>query len=99
MSTPTFRDLIGRWPSLSAFADDLGVTIHAAKQMRSRDSIAAEHWTRMVEAAKERRIRGINPTVLAAIRTGKKAKANHASGKPRPTQQKPAVTRPERRAA
>ena len=80
MSTPTFRDLIGRWPSLSEFAADLGVSLPAAKQMRARSSIAPEHWTTMVDAAKQRRIRGITTTLLAKLRLEGKLRPTPAEG-------------------
>ncbi len=38
------RDLIDSWPSLSAFAQDAGVTYGAAKQMRRRKSIPGDLW-------------------------------------------------------
>lgn len=68
MSNTTFRGLIAKWPSLAHFAADLDITENAAKQMRTRDSIAPEHWPKMAEAAKARRIRGVTLDLLAQLR-------------------------------
>jgi hypothetical protein len=62
----THSELINLWPSLREFADDLGVLYGTAKAMRRRGKVPAEHWLRMVEAAKERGIDGVSLEVLAA---------------------------------
>lgn len=55
----TFRDIISKWPSISDFAEDIGVEENTAKQMRTRNSVNGKYWTPMVKAAKAR---GINLT-------------------------------------
>lgn len=60
----TFADLIGSWPrgsvngrqltSIATFAKDVGVAYSHAQIMRYRNSISADHWPRVVNAAKKR---------------------------------------------
>jgi len=66
----TFRDVIDRWPSLQAFADDLGVAYVTAQVMRHRNSISSRRWQRVVECAVVRGIEGVSYEVLAAIKAG-----------------------------
>lgn len=49
----TFRSLIEHLGGVKAFADKLGVGEFAAKKMRDRNSVAVEHWPRLVMVAKE----------------------------------------------
>lgn len=50
----SFRDIISRWPSISDFADDIGVEENTAKQMRTRNSVNARYWLAMVEGGRKR---------------------------------------------
>lgn len=59
------RDIIDRWPSVKALADDLGIPYVNVNMMRQRNSISVRHWERVVEAAKARGIRGVNMVLLA----------------------------------
>lgn len=63
----TFRDVIDCWPSLGAFASDVGLSYEAAKQMRRRDSISGRHFINVAHAAAHRGIRGASVPDLAAI--------------------------------
>lgn len=59
-NTPTtISDLIGRWPTIQAFADDIEVGLEAASAMKKRNRIASHHWTRVMSAAENRGIPGI----------------------------------------
>jgi predicted GNAT superfamily acetyltransferase len=60
------RDIIDRWPSTRAFAEDIGVSYNSANLMRHRRNIHFRHWERVVEAAKARNIRGINLKLLSS---------------------------------
>jgi acid phosphatase class B len=60
------RDIIDRWPSTRAFAEDLGLPYVNVNMMRQRRSINVRHWDRVIEAAKERGIRGISLKLLAS---------------------------------
>ena len=53
----TFRDIISKWPSVSDFADDIGVEENTAKQMRTRNSVNGKYWLPMVRAAEKRGIK------------------------------------------
>lgn len=65
----TFREVIDLWPSISAFAADIGVSYVTAQVMRHRNSIAAKHWRSVVESAEER---GLDVTyeLLASLKAG-----------------------------
>ena len=63
----THAHLISLWPSLSAFAEDIGVSYNTAKAMRRRGSVPAEYWTLMVSAAAERGLDGVTLDRLAEI--------------------------------
>jgi hypothetical protein len=52
----TFRDLIACWPTIVAFAEDIGVGYEAARKMKDRCRIDQGHWVALLEAAKSRRI-------------------------------------------
>jgi acid phosphatase class B len=60
------RDIIDRWPSTRAFAEDIGVPYVNVNMMRQRRNIHFRHWDRVVEAAKERGIRGITLKLIAS---------------------------------
>jgi hypothetical protein len=66
----TFRDIISKWPSVSDFADDIGVEENTAKQMRTRNSVNAKYWTSMVTAAQKRGIKLSYEQLSAAYREG-----------------------------
>lgn len=67
MSTYRF---VNRWPSLSAFATDIGVEYETAKGIDYRERhglgiIPDRYWLRAVSGAKKRQIRGVTLTSLA----------------------------------
>lgn len=66
----SFRDIIELWPSIGAFADDIGVKYVTAQVMKHRDSIDADHWVAVVDAAKKRGHAGITYELLARLRIG-----------------------------
>lgn len=59
--------IINLWPSLSAFAGDIGVPYVTAKAMRRRGSIPAPYWLRVVARAAERNIEGVTLERLAQL--------------------------------
>lgn len=63
----SFRDAIARWPSISDFAEDIGVSENTAKQMRTRNSIPAPYWLNAASAAKRREIDGVSIETFAAL--------------------------------
>jgi hypothetical protein len=58
--------LIDRWPSIADFANDVGCSYEAARQMRRRNSMPSAYWLRAVEAAKARAIADVSLEALAA---------------------------------
>lgn len=66
--TPLFMshaEIINRWPSLSAFAEDLSVSYGTAKAMRRRGGIPDRYWLTAVEAADRRGLDGVTLEGLA----------------------------------
>ena len=68
----TYADIIDRWPSLRAFADDIGVPYGTAQLMRHRNGIAPRHWRRLEAAAQRRGISGVTVQLLSEIAEGDK---------------------------
>ena len=62
------KSLIDAWPTIGAFADDLGCGYEAARQMRRRNSIAPEHWPQVVAASERRGLVGVDLSWLAQKR-------------------------------
>lgn len=66
MKAPSSIDeLISRWPSIGAFADEIGCGYEAARQMRMRGSIAPKHWPNVVQASENRGVTGVTYEWLA----------------------------------
>ncbi len=63
----THADIINRWPTLTAFAEDIGVTYVTAKAMRRRGSIPSGYWVRVITAAQAREIEDVTFKVLAEL--------------------------------
>lgn len=61
----THANMINLWPSLSAFAADLGIQYGTAKAIRRRNSIPAEYWLLAVAKADGRGIAGVSLDALA----------------------------------
>lgn len=55
----SISDLIDRWETIGAFADDIGCGYEAARAMRARNSIAPEHWPRVIAACGAKGIPGV----------------------------------------
>ncbi|OMQ42039.1 hypothetical protein BKP54_25175 [Ensifer sp. 1H6] len=62
----THTDIINKWPSLSDFADDLGIQYGTAKAMRRRGAIPSEYWITATTAADARKLGGVTLEALAA---------------------------------
>lgn len=65
----SIASLIDEWKTIAEFATDVGCGYEAARQMRRRDSIAPEHWTRVIAASKAKGIVGVSYEWLAAQRS------------------------------
>jgi hypothetical protein len=76
MNTPqTISALIDAWPTITEFAAEVGCGYEAARQMRRRESIAPEHWERVIDAAGKRGIEGVSYEWLARQRAANPASA------------------------
>jgi len=69
------REVIDLWPSLTAFAADVGVAYGTAKAMRRRDSIPDYLWVTVVTAASARELTDVNYELLAQLAAAKRAAA------------------------
>lgn len=58
-------DLIEKWPSLTAFAEDIGQPYNNAKAMKRRGRIPAWYWASCVAGAERRGIDGVSLDALA----------------------------------
>jgi len=71
---------VDRWPSLTAFAEDLGITYGTAKGIRLRERLGATipacYWRRAIIGARRRGIPGVTLRALAraAHRLGPKGR-------------------------
>lgn len=61
----THTDIINRWPSLRAFADDICVKYVTAQVMRYRGAIGRHHWDAVVDAAQRRNFHDITHALLS----------------------------------
>ena len=52
----THAEIIGLWPSATAFAEAIGVEPENARQMKSRNKIPPYWWLNVLDAARDRDI-------------------------------------------
>lgn len=57
-------DIISLWPSVSAYAKDIGVLRETANMQKHRNRIAPRNWARVLMAAKERGYEQVTEKVL-----------------------------------
>lgn len=60
--------LIDNWPTIAEFSAEVGCGYEAARQMRRRESIAPEHWAKVIEVSAARDIKGVTYEWLARQR-------------------------------
>lgn len=65
--------IIDLWPSISAFADDIGQKADTVRRWRLRDEIPLKHWNDTAKAAKLRGHTGISTELL--LRISRRARA------------------------
>lgn len=79
MDTPsTISGLIANWDKLTGFAADVGCGYEAARKMRDRESIAPEHWSKVIAASEAKGIPGITYEWLAVRRAAASEKEQAA---------------------
>ncbi|MBB3411255.1 hypothetical protein FHT87_005208 [Rhizobium sp. BK316] len=64
----TVQDLISEWKTIAGFAADMGCGYEAARKMHKRNSIAPEHWPKVIAISAEKEIEGITFEWLARQR-------------------------------
>ncbi len=63
----TFADVVSLWPSITAFANDVGASPDRARKWVARESIPAEWFTSVTDAAHKRGHWQITADLLARI--------------------------------
>lgn len=63
----TFRDLICKWPTLQAFADEVGVPLTTASSWKSRNRIRDVYWQKIIDAADQKGFDDIDAAAIAKI--------------------------------
>lgn len=74
----SYRPIIQKWPSPAEFGADLGIKDAHVRTFKMRDSIPADYWERIVEAAIKRGISGVTVAVLARIAAKRKRKKSRS---------------------
>lgn len=64
----TFKELIDLFPSKAKLAEELDVSRQAVYSMYANNSINHEHWDKIIEYARERKIRGVTLNSLARMK-------------------------------
>jgi hypothetical protein len=70
---PSFRDVIGRWPTTRAFARDAGCSPTLVRQWRHRDSVPAQYWPGIVDGAARRGIALVDLKLLVQLAARRRA--------------------------
>lgn len=70
----SFSEIIALWPTVVAFADEVGVKYPTAASWEQRNTLPPDIWGRVVEAAERRGFKGVTFERLAAIAAAKKAR-------------------------
>lgn len=63
--TMTFRSIIDRWPTIAAFASEVGEKYPTVAAWRQRDSIPPRRWGAVVAAAQARGMTDVTLETLA----------------------------------
>jgi len=72
----SFLDIIKLWPSDTDFARDINVRPNHLQTMKVRESIPAEYWPALVNAARRRRIAGVTLDQLGSLKAKARAGRN-----------------------
>lgn len=66
MEPANFTEVIDLWPSVADLAGDIDEKIDTVRKWRTRNTIPADKWARVVEASKRRRYK-ITPNLLVEL--------------------------------
>lgn len=83
----SFATLITSY-GITEFAEDIGVSLNTAKQMRTRNAVAAEHWDAWVRGAQRRNRLDVTLEKLAELAS------RYPRGARRPPHQSPSSSPP-----
>lgn len=75
----SFATLIDQWPSIAAFASDIGVSDMHARAMRRRNSVPPEYWSAAVDGALQHGIPDVSYERLAKLAAAKRRAGESAS--------------------
>lgn len=81
-------DIIRIWPTVAAFAQDVGIGIGTARKMVVRRSIPGRYWLDVEQAAAKRRLKtptgeSVTVKLLAEIKAGGKVKRPPGAREPK----------------
>lgn len=68
----SFAEIIALWPTVAAFADDVGVKYPTAASWEQRNTLPSDIWEDVVLAAADRGFEGVTLERLAAIAASKR---------------------------
>jgi hypothetical protein len=77
----TFSEIIGAFGGTGPFSRATGISESHVRAMKTRESIAPEHWAGIVAAAAEHAVDGVTYEKLAEIRTARCADKSLNSGR------------------
>ena len=69
------NDIFVGFGGTGAFAKAMGLGLSTASEMRRRKSIPVYYWPKLVEKAREMRIKGVNNDSLVVIHAGRHERA------------------------
>lgn len=68
----TFASVIGLWPSVSAFASDVGVPTDRARKWHARNSVPGEWFAAVIRAAHARDLTFVTAEFLSDVAEAKR---------------------------
>lgn len=75
----SFLDIIGCWPTLDDFAQEIGVKVSHARVMKHRNSISSQFWLPVAAAAQKRGFDDITVAKLADIQASRMGRKDAAA--------------------
>jgi len=63
----SFSEVLARWDSRQAVAQDCGVTYGVVKQWERRGSVPARYWAALLKGAEARGIKGLSLELLQSL--------------------------------
>lgn len=76
----SFRDVIAKWPSLEALAEDTGAKLVAVLQWRVRGNVPPRYWAALLRGAQTRKIEGLSLDSLDKLLAAQRAPQSQIDG-------------------